>query len=153
MVLRAHSLAMVIRGIYASGLDTISSHDYRDKEQAMNNLLADARQYFEELKKSNDFQCDFYTGEKPVLVHALRPLGTGEHALFERGFLSTPKFMTLDYCEVHNTPQDCPQDLPHYSAESRQLYIGSTKNSLALSVNQMGFALFHGGYWQLRKKA
>lgn len=145
--LRTRSLELSLRGLAATHEPNLEVKEYFDRQAAADVLITDTRIFFDDLKRS-DFRCLLQIGTAPVTAHLLRQLGQ-ERALFETCLVEPDSWLELDYAEFHNVPQNCPQDLPHGHASQRQLYVGSTKSELALSIHQLSQSFWNGGSWDL----
>lgn len=145
--MRARSLELSLRGLGATHEPNLQVKEYFDRQAAADILIADTKVFFDDLRHS-DFKCLLRTGNSPLSAHLLRELGQ-ERALFETVLIEPESWLELDYAEFHNVPQDCPQDMPHGHASQRQLYVGSTKSELAISVHQLSQSLLNDGSWDL----
>jgi hypothetical protein len=145
--LRARSLELSLRGLGSTHEPNLDVKEYFERQAAADVLIADTKAFFDDLRRS-DFKCLLQTGGLPVSGHLLRRLGQ-ERALFETGLIEPESWLELDYAEFHNVPQDCPHDMPHGHASQSQLYVGSTKSGLAISIHQLSQSFLNGASWDL----
>jgi hypothetical protein len=148
--MRADALEVALRGLAATNKLDIGTSDHHAREQAAAVLIQDTKIFIDDLRAS-EFRCVFRCGSSVVHAHKLRPLGD-ERALFDSTLISPQRWLELDYAEFHDVPQNAPQDRPHHLSGHQQLYVGSTKAELALSVHQLSLSFLSSASWELGYK-
>lgn len=117
----------------------LTTDQLRERYEFQSWLFAELREFFQEMNQAGR-RCEFTVGDTPPPAHALRPLGD-RRALFKSGLLPAGRTYTLDYAETHTVPQDAHFDQAPGLMDSRQVYLGDTRQGVAISINQISISL------------